>query len=101
MLLNRNGYHLYEACSGQEALNLAPTIKPDLVLLDVMLPDMTGYAILPLLKELPNFADLPFIMLTGNNKATDRLKGMLAGSDEYLTKPFDPQKLLSVIKTYL
>ncbi|SHO50271.1 Response regulator receiver domain-containing protein [Desulfopila aestuarii DSM 18488] len=101
MLLSRNGYHLYEASSGQEALTLAPSIQPDLVLLDVMLPDMTGYTILPQLKQLPHFANLPFIMLTGNKKATDRLKGMLAGSNEYLTKPFDPQKLLSVISNYL
>jgi len=101
MLLSRNGYHLYEASSGQEALTLAPSIKPDLVLLDVMLPDMTGYTILPQLKQLSHYADLPFIMLTGNKKATDRLKGMLAGSNEYLTKPFDPQKLLSVISNYL
>jgi len=101
MLLTRNGYHLYEASSGKEALALAPSIKPDLVLLDVMLPDMTGYTILPQLKQLPHFADIPFIMLTGNKKATDRLKGMLAGSNEYLTKPFDPQKLLSVISNYL
>lgn len=101
MLLNRHGYKLYEASTGHEALNMAPTIRPDLVLLDVMLPDMTGYTILPQLKELPHFTDLPFIMLTGNRKATDRMKGMLAGSNEYLTKPFDPQKLLNVIGSYL
>jgi len=101
MLLSRNGYHIYEASSGQQALTLAPSIQPDLVLLDVMLPDMTGYTILPQLKQIPHFAELPFIMLTGNKKATDRLKGMLAGSNEYLTKPFDPQKLLSVISNYL
>jgi DNA-binding response OmpR family regulator len=101
MLLNRHGYTLYEAATGQEALTIAPTIRPDLVLLDVMLPDMTGYTILPQLKELPHFADLPFIMLTGNRKATDRMQGMLAGTNEYLTKPFDPQKLLTVIGSYL
>lgn len=101
MLLQRNGYHLYEAASGEEALTLAPNISPDLVLLDVMLPDTTGYTILPQLKLLPHFANLPFIMLTGNNKATDRMKGMLAGTNEYLTKPFDPQKLISVIGSYL
>ena len=101
MLLSRNGYALYEAGTGAEALRLAPSIKPDLVLLDVTLPDTTGYAILPQLKQLDHFTDLPVIMLTGNRKATDRLQGMLAGSNEYITKPFDPKKLLSVIGSYL
>lgn len=101
MLLNRHGYTLYEAESGKEALELAPTISPDLVLLDVMLPDMTGYTVLPKLRELDHYAKLPFVMLTGNKKATDRLQGMLAGTNEYITKPFDPQKLLGVIQTYI
>lgn len=101
MLLTRHGYHLHEAASGKEALEIAPTISPDLVLLDVMLPDMTGYTVLPKLREIGHYTTLPFIMLTGNRKATDRLQGMLAGTNEYITKPFDPQKLLGIIKNYL
>ena len=66
-----------------------------------MLPDMTGYTILPKLREIGHYAELPFIMLTGNRKATDRLQGMLAGTNEYITKPFDPQKLLGIISNYL
>ena len=101
MVLGRNGFTIHEATTGEEALNLATSIRPDLVLLDVMLPDMTGYTILPQLKELPHFKDLPVIMLTGKSGSTDRMKGMLAGTNEYLTKPFNPQKLLSVIGGYL
>lgn len=101
MILGRNGYHIHEATTGQEALDMAPHIQPDLILLDVMLPDTTGYTILPRLKELQHIQDLPVVMLTGKSAPADRMKGMLAGSNEYLTKPFDPQKLLSVIKGYL
>lgn len=101
MLLGRNGYRIHEASTGMAALQLAHDIKPDLVLLDVQLPDTTGYTILPQLKKLPHFAHLPVIMLTGKREAKDRMQGMLAGTNEYLTKPFDPQKLLSVINGYL
>jgi twitching motility two-component system response regulator PilG len=101
MLLGRNGYTIHEATTGMEALQLAPTITPDLVLLDVQLPDTTGYTILPQLKQIPHFAQLPVIMLTGKREAKDRMQGLLAGTNEYLTKPFDPQKLLSVINGYL
>lgn len=101
MVLGRNGFTVHEATTGKEALTIAETIRPDLVLLDVMLPDTTGYSVLPQLKQLPHFKDLPVIMLTGKNGSSDRMKGMLAGTNEYLTKPFNPQKLLSVIGGYL
>lgn len=101
MILGRSGYHIYEACTGKQALELAHNIQPDLVLLDVVLPDMTGYNVLPQLKKIAHFSDLPVIMLTGKSEAKDRMQGMLAGTNEYLTKPFDPQKLLSIIGGYL
>ncbi len=101
MILGRNGFDIYEAATGQEAIELAHTIQPDLVLLDVMLPDMTGYTILPQLKQVPHFEKLPVIMLTGKRAPSDRMKGMLAGTNEYLTKPFNPEKLLSIIGGYI
>jgi twitching motility two-component system response regulator PilG len=101
MILGRHGFDIYEAATGQEAIQLAHTIQPDLVLLDVMLPDMTGYTILPQLKQVPHFENLPVIMLTGKRAPSDRMKGMLAGTNEYLTKPFNPEKLLSIIGGYI
>jgi DNA-binding response OmpR family regulator len=101
MILERNGFDIFEAESGTDAIHLAQSIKPDLVLLDVMLPDMTGYNVLPQLKQLAHFENLPVIMLTGKTGPSDRMQGMLAGSNEYLTKPFNPEKLLSVINGYL
>ncbi|WP_136806107.1 response regulator [Desulfosediminicola flagellatus] len=101
MILGRNGFKMYEATSGRDALTIAQKIKPDLVLLDVMLPDMTGYKFLPRLKIIEHFKDIPVIMLTGKRASDDRMQGLLAGSNEYITKPFNPQKLLSVIGNYL
>lgn len=101
MILGKHGYHTYQASSGEQALSIAPHIQPDLIVLDVMLPDTTGYTVLPKLKLIPHFTDLPVIMLTGKREAKDRMQGMLAGSNEYLTKPFDPQKLLSLINGYI
>ncbi|PIE64900.1 MAG: hypothetical protein CSA26_06090 [Desulfobacterales bacterium] len=101
MVLDREGFGVVEAETGQQALELAESARPALILLDVMLPDMTGYDILPRLREHQHLADIPVVMLTGKKGSEDRLKGMLAGSSEYLTKPFDPLKLTNVIKKYL
>jgi len=101
MVLGRNGFTVVEATTGAEALQLAATIKPALVLLDVMLPDMTGYDVLPKLREMPHYRELPVVMLTGRKGSEDRMRGMMLGTNEYLTKPFNPEKLISVIKNYV
>ena len=101
MVLAREGFGIIEASTGEEALLHAKNTRPNLVLLDVMLPDMTGYEILPQLREQEHLIDTPVVMLTGKKSSTDRMKGMLAGSAEYLTKPFDPKKLTNVIKKYV
>jgi twitching motility two-component system response regulator PilG len=101
MVLTREGFGIVEASSGEEALQQAKTARPNLVLLDVMLPDMSGFDVLPLLREQEHLIDIPVVMLTGKKGSADRMKGMLAGSAEYLTKPFDPKKLTNVIKKYV
>jgi twitching motility two-component system response regulator PilG len=101
MLLGRKGYTIVEAKSGSEALQRGEELIPDLVLLDVMLPDMTGYEVLSRLRQSAELAEVPVVMLTGKNKPSDRLKGLFHGSNEYLTKPFDPAKLLAVLEKYL
>lgn len=101
MVLKREGLQTLEATNGEEALELAKSYKPDLVLLDVMLPDTTGHEVLPKMRENKHMEGVPVIMLTGRRGTEDRMKGMMAGSNEYLTKPFDPKKLTSVIKRYL
>lgn len=101
MVLNREGLQTIPATTGEEAIELAGSHTPELILLDVMLPDMTGYDVLIQLKQKNLLSDIPVIMLTGKRGAEDRIKGLQAGSSEYLTKPFDPQKLTSIIKKYL
>jgi twitching motility two-component system response regulator PilG len=101
MVLGRKGYKIIEATSGTEALLAIEGITPDLVLLDVMLPDMTGYEVLSTIRKKSELSEVPVVMLTGKRSSADRLKGMVSGSNEYLTKPFDPAKLLDVLGKYL
>jgi len=101
MLLGRKGYTIIEAKTGGEALQRSEEGIPDLVLLDVMLPDMSGYEVLSRMRQNQKMADVPVVMLTGKSNPSDRLKGLHHGSNEYLTKPFDPAKLLAVLEKYL
>ncbi len=101
MLLGRKGYTIIEAKTGGEALQRSEERVPDLVLLDVMLPDMSGYEVLSRLRQNQRMVDVPVVMLTGKSNPSDRLKGLHHGSNEYLTKPFDPAKLLAVLEKYL
>lgn len=101
MVLGRKGYKIIEASSGSEALLAAEGVAPDLVLLDLMLPDMSGFEVLAAIRKNSELSEVPVVMLTGKQGATDRQKGMMIGSNEYLTKPFDPAKLLVVLDKYL
>lgn len=101
MILGRHDFNVVEAGTGKEALSVAESLHPDLVLLDLMLPDTTGYELFPLLKKNDGFKDIPFFILTGKRAPTDKMKGMLLGTNEYVTKPFNPEKLVSLIKRYL
>lgn len=101
MVLSRAGLQTLNAKTGVEALAHIRDYDPDLILLDLMLPDMTGYDILPKIRAKKSLADVPVIMLTGKTGTLDRVKGLRAGSSEYLTKPFNPQKLIAIINKYL
>ncbi len=101
MLLERKGYAILEAMNGAEALAILTEEVPDLVLLDLMLPDMSGYEVLARVRQSGETADTPVVMLTGKTNPADRMKGLHHGSNEYLTKPFDPAKLLAVLEKYL
>lgn len=101
MVLGRKGYKIIEATTGTEALLAIQGVTPDLVLLDVMLPDMTGYDVLSSIRKSSDLAEIPVVMLTGKRGAADRQKGLISGTNEYLTKPFNPAKLLEVLGRYL
>jgi CheY-like chemotaxis protein len=101
MILTREGYHVCRGFYRGRRHHAGRESAPSLILLDIMLPDMTGFDVLPRLKDMPRLKEVPVIMLTGKTGSTDRVLGIRAGSSEYLTKPFNPQKLIGIIKKYL
>lgn len=96
--LTFRGYELLEAGSGEEALELARKVKPDLILLDVNLPGMSG---VETCRELRRFTAVPIIMLTVRNAERDKVVALDAGADDYVTKPFGIEELLARVRASL
>ena len=87
------------AFDGETALELARATRPDLVLLDVQMPRLTGLEVCHRLRQAPEFARTRIVMLSAAGQWEDRARGMMAGADDYLTKPFSPLALLTLIRT--
>ncbi|HMB34108.1 MAG TPA: response regulator [Methylomirabilota bacterium] len=87
-----------EASAGAEALLVARREKPDLILLDVQMPKLTGLEVCRQLRREEAFAQTPIVMLTAATQEADRIRGREAGADEYLTKPFSPLALLALVE---
>jgi DNA-binding response OmpR family regulator len=98
MNLDLEGYQVIEASNGLEAVNRVREDLPDLVLLDVMMPEMDGFEALRLIREASN---APVIMLTVKGDEQDKVRGLELGADDYVTKPFGPRELASRIKAVL
>jgi DNA-binding response OmpR family regulator len=96
--LEHDGFQVFEADKGMKAVNLIREKLPDIVLLDVMLPDLDGYEVLKLIRQ---HNSTPVIMLTARGEEDDRIKGLELGADDYITKPFSPRELVSRIKAVL
>jgi two-component system KDP operon response regulator KdpE len=96
--LEHDGFQVVEAFTGQQAMDRLRETLPDLVLLDVMLPDMDGFEVLQLIRE---NNDVPVIMLTAKGEEEDRVKGLELGADDYVTKPFSPRELVSRARAVL
>jgi len=97
----RHGYRADMATRGEEGLNLARQLKPDLILLDLMLPGLDGLEICRHLKQEKATRTIPIIMMTAKGEEEDIVKGLEMGADDYVTKPFSPQVLLARAKTVL
>src|SRR5947199_2730564 len=95
--LERAGYEVTLAYDGAEALEKVREIRPDLVILDVMMPGLTGFEVLRHLKEDPETEPIPVIMLTARSEADDALEGYDQGAQWYLGKPIDPNELLNSV----
>ena len=99
--LESEGYEVLKAYDGYEGLEKSRESKPDLILLDIMLPKMDGYQVCRLLKFDDTSKDIPIVMLTARNQKQDRLTGKRVGADEYLVKPFSNEDLLKKIKAMI
>jgi len=100
-LLEQAGYRVVTARDGFEALALTADERPDLILVDVMMPRLDGYQTCALIKHNPRFRHIPVIMLTSKDGLFDRARGRVAGSDEYLTKPFTREELIEAVLRHL
>ena len=99
--LEKEGYRLVTAMSGLEALKKVKEGKPDLVVLDLMLPEMDGLEVCKRLRSIPDTAMLPIIMLTAKAEESDTVVGLELGADDYVTKPFSPKALVARVKALL
>ncbi len=96
--LEHDGFRVIEAFNGIEAINQVRNSLPDLVLLDVMMPDLDGFEVLRIIREV---SAVPVIMLTAKGEENDRVRGLELGADDYITKPFSPRELVSRVKAVL
>ena len=97
-LLTRSGYDVSEAPNGREALKLLYEQRPDLVLLDISMPELDGWATLERIREL---SDVPFLMLSALGAELEKVRALRAGADDYVTKPFGRQELLARVESVL
>lgn len=100
-LLKKAGCEVLIAENGFEALPLISTQRPDIMFIDIMMPRLDGYQTCALVKNNPNFRDIPIVMLSSKDGLFDRAKGRVVGAEEYLTKPFSKEDLLGAIRTHI
>lgn len=99
--LEREGYEVCEALDGEEALIIAAERKPDLVVLDWMLPLLSGIEVCRRLRRLPAVRNTPIIMLTARGEEADKIRGLNSGADDYVTKPFSPSELMARVRAVM
>ncbi len=99
--LEREGYAVLVSYNGEDALQQARKEKPDLILLDIMLPKLDGFKVCRLLKFDERYKYIPVLMMTAKTQEKDKSLGMETGADEYVTKPFDVDQLMAKVRSYL
>jgi two-component system, cell cycle response regulator DivK len=100
-VLQAEDYSLLEAIDGKDALNVLKTARPDLILMDINMPDMDGYTLTSTIKSLPGFERIPILALTANVMRGDKEKTLEAGCDGYIQKPLDIDQLTREIEKFL
>jgi CheY-like chemotaxis protein len=101
LMLERQGYVIAVAANGQQTIEKALEMQPSLIILDVMMPDMDGYQVAAKLRDHPATESIPILMFTARGTVSDRVAGLQAGVDDYLTKPVRPQELTARVETLL
>jgi DNA-binding response OmpR family regulator len=99
--LQQNGYVTYEASDAEQGIELARTEQPDLMFLDIVLPGMSGFAALRALRRDPLTADIPIIMISGNEQATQQFYAQRIGADDFMKKPFSREEVFTRIEHLL
>jgi DNA-binding response OmpR family regulator len=99
--LERSGYDVVRATDGEEALRIATETRPDLAVLDVMMPKLTGYDVTRRIREDETTSQIPVILLTARVQDADVARGFEVGADDYLKKPFSPQELRARVQAIL
>ena len=99
--LKKAGFAIGTASDGVQALKKARSLSPDLILLDVMLPEMDGFAVCEILRRDPRSARVPIVMLTAISSNFGRLTGLAAGANAYLTKPFSAREVIACVRNLL
>jgi twitching motility two-component system response regulator PilH len=99
-LLTKRGYSIRTAENGEEAMRRLAEDKPDLILMDVVMPGQNGFQLTRSITRDPRFADVPVIMCTSKNQETDKVWGMRQGARDYVVKPVDADELISKIKAF-
>ncbi len=99
LLLTAEGYRVVFAENGRQGLQRAQTLRPDLILLDIVMPEMDGYEVCQRLREMPELAELPIVMITTLDDRASKLHGLEAGADDFMGKPFDRAELRARVRT--
>lgn len=95
------GHEVFTAANGEEAVETAPRVNPDLILMDVRMPRMTGYEACRALKASPDLKDIPVVFLSAKGQESEIQQGLDAGAEDYLLKPFAPDQLTARVKSIL
>ncbi len=101
LILETSGYRVLELMEPARALSALARHKPALVLMDISMPDIDGYELCRLLRQSTVLREIPIVMLTGRDGLIDRIRARMVGATDYVTKPFDPQQLLSIVKKFI
>lgn len=101
MMLERQGYRILAASTASQALHMAHAEHPDIIVLDIMMPDMDGYEVTRRLRKDPETANIPILMFTAKTQVEDKVSGYEAGADDYLTKPIHPAELTAHVRALL